>query len=85
MTVRNVVWLFELVVCSAVRRLTINKATSGFCRASARIRSLSFLSDEEEKRSEQEVGVLVGNCPKRGEQMRHEKEEVLRRRLLHLP
>lgn len=77
MTVRNVVWLFELGVCSAVSRLTINKATSGFCRASARIRSLSFLSDEEEKRSEQEVRVFIGNSPKRGEQMRHEKEVVL--------
>lgn len=77
MIVRNVVWLFELGVCSAVSRLTINKATSGFCRASARIRSLSFLSDEEEKRSEQEVRVFIGNSPKRREQMRHEKEEVL--------
>lgn len=77
MIVRNVVWLFELGVCSAVSRLTINKATSGFCRASARIRSLSFLSGEEEKRSEQEVRVFIGNSPKRREQMRHEKEEVL--------
>lgn len=77
MIVRNVVWLFELGVCSAVSRLTINKATSGFCRASARIRSLSFLSGEEEKRSVQEVRVFIGNSPKRREQMRHEKEEVL--------
>ena len=77
MIVRNAVWLFELGVCSAVSRLTINKATSGFCRASARIRSLSFLSGEEEKRSEQEVRVFIRNSPKRREQMRHEKEEVL--------
>ena len=77
MIVRNVVWLFELGVCSAVSRLTINKATSGFCRASARITSLSFLSGEEEKQSEQEVRVFIGNSPKRGEQMRHEKEVVL--------
>ena len=77
MIVRHAVWLFELGVCSAVSRLTINKATSGFCRASARIRSLSFLSGEEEKRSEQEVRVSIGNSPKRREQMRPEKDEVL--------